>query len=145
MKLIWEVPIPAELNRERQVQVGDQTIWAVLGPLDVPREVIVTRQNKCVELELHYSAPIREPRKTAKSGDVRITTGVATGRVLCIEYSESIGASELKNILALMKSSVETDGAQQPQRRIGHYELIADDVLPWVDEQLRHEIMLEAR
>lgn len=146
MKLYWEVPIPAELNHEREVALGERTIWAVLGPLDVPREVLVTREHQRMEFEFHYMAPIRERRTTSKSGQVRLTIGEQTGRVLSMEWGKNVEPSELAKVFEVLINSVGAHtSASQPQRRVHHYRLIAEDVLPWVEQALQHEVMRESR
>lgn len=146
MKLTWEVSIPIELNRDRQVVVGNQRIWATLGPQDVPREVIVFRQQRRLKLEFHYYALPEEPDSTIECGPLRITRGTQSGRVMYILCEVDVGLDEIGHALDLLKTdALSLDPSYRPQRRSTHYELIAEDILPYVIEQVQQELMDESR
>ena len=146
MKLIWEIAIPSELNRERQITVNERNIWACLGPMDVPREVVVIRQQKRLQLEFHYSAPCDEKLLTTDDGAQRVTVGKLSGRVFFVQCDHELDMDELSKPFKLMQSSVtERRAANRPQRLRVHYLHICEDVLPFVIQKIQHELMLESR
>jgi hypothetical protein len=146
VKLIWEISIPSELNRERQIMVNNRKIWACLGPMDVPREVVVTRQQKRLQLELHYSAPCDEKLSTTEFGALRVTTGKRSGRVFFVQSDIGLDMDELGKPFKHLKNSVsDGEGSRRPQRRRVHYMHICEDVLPFVIDEVKHELMMESR
>ena len=146
MKLIWEIAIPSELNRERQILVNDRQIWACLGPMDVPREVVITRQNRRLQLELHYAAPCDEKLLTTEYGTLRLTTGRLSGRVFFMLCDKELDMQEISKPFQHLQSAVTDRSADhRPQRLRVHYQHIVEDVLPFVIEKIKHELMLESR
>lgn len=146
MKLIWEVAVPISVNREREIVLNHCRLWARLGPMDVPSEVMITRQNKRVIMELHYATQCDEKLATVEAGTIRLTTGKASGRVFCIECDGTIDVDELKKPLQQLQSAAaRLDAAMRPHRLCTHYRLIADDVLPHVIDEIKHELMRESR
>ena len=101
MKLLWEVPIPPELNRERAVTINNQRVAARLGPMDVPREVVVQRQNRQVTMEFHYSSPPGEEAPTVESGDIRVTIGLHCRRVLALKCGDVVDINEAGQVIGV--------------------------------------------
>jgi hypothetical protein len=146
VKITWNVPIPGALNREREIALGERRLWATLGPQDFPREAVVTREDKRVFIDLFYDATPGERRLTIKRDDVRVTAGVASGRVLAIECPAEMDPDAIGRGIDRLRAR--DDNAVElpcPQRRSAHYDAIAGDVVPHIIEYVKDELVRESR
>ena len=126
-------PVPQSLNRSRRFTRGDISIEGSLSPFDFPHQVGVERFGDQVVVHFHYLMVSSESLEEKMSG---AAIGKSSGRLMRLSWTTELDLDRICRWLEAKKEEVEL--LEGPLRQKAHYEVMLEDLLPYLQDQISH-------